>query len=586
MPEQTLLYATVILYLGLLIGLGVVFQRLNKNTDDYFRSGARASWWLVALSIFASGISSKTFTANAGAAYEAGWSIWVDYGSGAVGSFLVAIFLAHRFRQARAITFAELVRERFGPVTQQTYAVFGIFLALLIGGMWLWGLSIFVSSVFGIEMHVLIIGLGLVVLLYSTTGGVWAVMATDFVQGTIMIIMSILLTVLCLKEIGGVGELLSRIQEAGLGEQYAIINSQLDPGRSDPYQYTAPWAAAMIVGTIFGHLSMGGAVKYFSVKTGRDARKAAVVTGLLLIFSLLVFFIPPITARLLYAEQVAQMNLTKPAEAAYAVASIQLLPHSLLGVMVVAMFAATMSSMDTALNRNAAFVIRDILPAVLRRFGKSMPDNRRQLHIGQLLTVVFGLLVICIALSYTQLQGLGVFEVALNITALAGLPMAVPLVMGLLVRRTPGWSALVTIFASLLPGAWAMIDSMFFDRVWPYHVKVFSVLPLGIAVFLCTRFFWRWSGTDERARINAFFQRMKTPVDFEAEVGQANDHLQLRMLGGAMLVVALGASLLLLVPQSGGDRLCVLAVVATLAAIGAGMYATGARRLKKRKQTA
>lgn len=300
MTNQIILYLVVIVYLGLMIGLGIVFRNFNKNVSDYFKSGSRASWWLVGTSIFMAATSAKTFTANGGVAYEAGWTIYIEYLSVGVAAFLQAIFLAHLFRQTRAITYAELLRDRFGPRTQFFYASMGVILWLLSGGIWLWGLAIFVGSVFGLNTQMLIIVLGLAVLFYSTVGGAWAVMANDFIQGIIMIVMTTLLAILCLHKLGGFSGLFEHLNATGLTEQYHFIKSSKNSNYADPYQYTAPWIAAVGTFTLFTNLSLGNAVKFFSVKTGRDARFAAVAMGFLSLLGMLIFFIPPITAKIFW----------------------------------------------------------------------------------------------------------------------------------------------------------------------------------------------------------------------------------------------------------------------------------------------
>lgn len=414
------------------------------------------------------------------------------------------------------------------------------------------------------------------VLLYSTAGGTWAVMATDFVQGLIMVTMATLLTVLCLMELGGLGGFFEAIRESPHAADLRLVNQGLDPSRPDPYQYTAPWAGALLVLMIFHNVSMGNAVKYFSAKTGRDARIAATVAGVLMVVAATVFFVPPITARLLFADMVDALPLSKPAEGAYAVASVNLLPESLLGIMLVSMFAATMSSMDTALNRNAAFVVRDIMPPVLRLVGITPPTPHGEMRVGQVFSALFGFAAMGIALFYTRLGAVGILEVTLDIAGLIGVPVAIPLVLGIFVRKTPGWSAIFTVCVALVPSAFALAAAEQGDP-WPFHWKIAIALTTGTVAFLATRPFWSRVSDREQRRIQDFFQRMHTPVDFEKEVGQANDDVQLRVIGTVVLAVASFIALLMLVPQTGTERVCVFVVAMVLFLIGLGMKAAAWR---------
>ena len=81
----------------------------------------------------------------------------------------------------------------------------------------------------------------------------------------------------------------------------------------------------------------------------------------------LVWFIPLVAARMLYADEVLGMTIPDPTNAAYAVAAQHLLPNGLMGVMIAAMFAATMSNLDTGLTIQASTVVRNLIPRIRRR---------------------------------------------------------------------------------------------------------------------------------------------------------------------------------------------------------------------------
>ena len=256
--NQTVTITVLAVYLAAMIAVGVVFRRLNRNVDDYFKSGSRGTWWLVGMSVFMASISAHTFTGNAGAAFEAGWSVTVIYLGSALALLVQAVLLARLYRRARVITFPELIRERFGPVTRQVYAWHAVLLFLLVGGVWLWGLSIFVASVFDLRPSTATIALGGVVLLYATAGGSWGVMATDFVQGVIVLGIAAILTTLCLIEVGGPASLLRAIDQANLDEAFRPIKER---GLFPRDFYSAPWTAAMVLALLIQETSMRTSVR-------------------------------------------------------------------------------------------------------------------------------------------------------------------------------------------------------------------------------------------------------------------------------------------------------------------------------------
>lgn len=584
-------------YLALIMAMGAVFARFSKNDADYFRGGSKGTWWLVGASAFMSGFSAYTFTAAAGVAFESGWSVMAIYFANAVGYFLNFLFLAPWFRQIRATTGAEVIKERFGLKTQQFYAWIGIVMSLLMAGIWLNGLAIFISAIFSINVKTIIVVVGIVVLFYSMSGGVWAVMGTDFLQSLILIPITILMAYLSLKALGGFDGMLTAISDKGLSTDYQFIN---EPGRFLDSRCTWLWVFAIMVKNVMSSNTLGSAARYFSVKDGREAKMAAALAGVLMVLGAIIWIIPPMASRLLFADDVMAVNVARPAEAAYAVAALHLLPRGMIGLMVVAMLAATMSSMDTGLNRNAAVFVRDILPNIYKLFGLEVADTKKAMTFGKIYTAIFGLCIVGLALYFEAQKGKGVFTWMLGIGAMLGVPLAIPMLMGLFIKRAPSWSAIVTVTLTLIPSvlgvyakdimAWCisdktlggnMVDAFSYEMIgepFAFQSKLLLNLYVGITVFLCTMLFAKTSPQTYHARVEAFFKRMHTPIDLATEVGELSDGRQLTVMGQFSTVT--GILLLLLcfaVDVSQGEHWAVLFVSGTVTSVGLLLYIAGTR---------
>jgi solute:Na+ symporter, SSS family len=564
-------YSVIAAYLLLMLVIGVVFKNFNKNSSDYFRGGSQGTWWIVGMSSFMAGISAFTFTGNGGAAFEAGWTVLIIYVANCIGLLLHVLFLAPWFRQMRATTFPEVIRARFGPVTQQVYAALAMLLFLIAGAVWLFGLAIFTATAFGLPIHLTIPVLGVVVLFYSTTGGKWAVMAADFVQGLIMMSMTLLIAVLCVARFGGIGGFFAAIEAAGLTHAFRFFKA---PGEFPDNAYTLEWIMAMFVVQITLICSAQQAVKYFAVKDGREARRAALLTVVLMALGSLMWFVPPVAARILFAEEVLASGMSKPAEAAFAVASVHLLPVGLIGMMVVAMFSATMSSMDAGLNGNAAMAVRDLLPAICRRLGWKMPGEPGQILAGRIVTIAFGLAVIALALRLSMMKGKGVFEFVVAMGPLLVVPMSIPMLLCLFIRRVPPWAALASMAATLVPSTMAFVA----ETPWTLGEKTLWSLLSGTGVFLLSGLFWGQASSHYRQQVAEFFSTMHRPVDFAAEVGQANDSTQLEIMGRFSVAVGGFVLLLLLAPNPASGRWAIFSLAAFLIGVGLGMIWTARRR--------
>ena len=565
MSETSVEYVVIGCYLAVLVGVGMVFRRFNENVSDYFRNGCKGTWWLVGSSAVMTAFSAWTFSGAAGAAYEAGWSVLVIYLANSVGFAINGLFLAKWFRQIRAITGPEVIRLRFGISTQQFYAWMSFVMQTLYSSLHLLGLAIFCSAVFGYKIEQVIVVVGAVVLIYSLIGGSWAVTATDFLQTLILIPITILVGVLCLVKLGGVGALFQGIQNMGLSSAYGVFNA---PDQFPLRAYTYAWAVAMLLKNVIGYNTLTSAQRYFLVKDGREAQKAAWLGFVLMTAGAFIWFIPPMTARLLFHAEVMAVDIPKAAEAAYAIASLNVLPLGMTGLMVVAMFAATMSSMDSGLNRNAAIFTNDIYPTLCRLFGRASVKGKSLMRLGQVFSAVFGVCIVSIATYFANTEGRGVFEHMLNIGALLALPMAVPALMGLFIRTSPSWAAIVTVCVTLIPSAFGFFSAELFGETWSFQQKVFINLTVGIVVYLLTMPFWNRTPEVYKRQAQDFFDRMLTPVDFEKEIGIPNDLRQLKIIGSFAAVIGGVICTLVLLPNPLIGRLGILFVGGFVLGVG------------------
>lgn len=577
-------YLVIIGYLILIAVVGIVFKKFSSDTDDYFKSGSKGSWWLVGSSAFMSAFSAWTFTGAAGVAFESGFSVMIIFLGNAFGFFLNFLFLGPWLRQMRVTTFPEAISKRFGEKTRMFYALYEVPVRILYSAMALYGLGIFCSAVFGYNIYHVILVCGIVVLFYSATGGRWAVMATDFLQGLILIPLTIIIAWLCVSQFGGLGPMFREIEAQGLSEEFSMINSGVLFGGA----YTWGWASAMVTKGFLVFNSMYAGPRYFSVKDGREARKAAILASALFLIGGLIWFLPPITARLLFAEDVMALGISKPAEAAYAIASIKLLPVGLIGLIVVAILTATMSTMDTGLNTNVAILVKDIYPKLLRRFKWKPKSESELLRYGRLYTWLMGVFILLLALYLAQQKGKGIFEIMLDVGALLMSPIQIPLMWGLFIRRTPSWAALLSIGCAFTVSLMAFLNvplSTFgfsLEATWTFQAKFFGVLAAGSFGFLISIPFAPLKGSEHRNMVDQFITTMKTPIDFDAEIGQGNDLAQLKVIGWFGAAIAVFIALMLIIPNPVDGRLAITTLALIIGSVSALMIKAGSKQLRSK----
>lgn len=564
-------YLVIGLYLVFMLGTGLLFRRLVSNFYDYFKGGSRGSWWMVGASAFMASFSAWTFTGASGVAYMAGISVAMIFVANVIGYLVNFFFTAHLFRQLRATTFPEVIRARYNVLTQQAYVWIGIIPGILMASLTLYGVAIFANAIFGFSIQNIIIVLGIVVLLYSTIGGIWSVMATDFLQTLILMPMAILMTYLSLKYVGGPGAMVEKIKAMELHGMLKLIDNT---GKT-PYSWI--WSLALITFVILTYNSLGSAVRFFYCKDGKEARKASLFAAILMLTGCFIWFIPPIVARLEFSSLVEAVKIQKPAEASYAVIAMQLLPNGLSGLMVVAMFSATMSSLDTILNQTAAVMTQDIYkPFKLSLLGSSL-KKKELFVVGQVISFLTGSGIILAALYFSKQEGSGVFQYMLDFGALFGTPMIVPMFLSTFIRKTPSWSAMASIIAgfcfSIMSHQWGL----------GYAHTVFSIAAAGSVTFMATTLFWKYESKKYKEKVDDFYKVMHTPVDFEKEIGKSADASQLNMIGAISMLIGFFISLLVFLKNPFSGRMQILAVGAGMMAIGAIFLTLGIRSVKKQK---
>ncbi|MEM6821112.1 MAG: hypothetical protein AAF558_04065 [Verrucomicrobiota bacterium] len=567
-------YVVIFGFFVLMIAMGFVFKAFSSDTSDYFRMGCKGTWWMVGASAFMGGFSSWTYTGAAGVAFESGLSVVFVYLANIVAFIIHFLILGPWFRQMRVVTTPEVLSLRFNEVTRQFYAFTGLILFSLFTGLQLYSLAIFTSAIFGFEIQLVIIVLGAVAVVYSMSGGKWAVAGTDVLQSLLLIPLTVVIAFLALREIGGFSGLFAKVGDQGLSKDMQLVKSS---GVAIAGAYTLGWGAANVVTGVMQQCSLMGAGKYFSVKDGREARKAALFAAALFILGPVIWFIPPIVARLLYEDSVLAIAIPKPAEAAYAWYSLHALPDGMVGLMAIVIFAATMSSLDTGLNGNVAVIIRDIYPTLCRKFNWVVRPESVLLKASRWISLVLGGLIIACGLYFAGKPDKGMFESMLEMVAILGIPMMVPMCLGLFIRKAPSWAALWTVGFTSIFSAIGFFSLQLFGEAWQFQQVVAVNMIAGIVGFLMTIPFWRRERAAVKDRISGFFERMKTPVNFTEEVGDPIDNKQLKIIGGFALLTGAGLGFLLLLPNPLIGKLTIIVISGFISTVGGGMFYLGSR---------
>jgi len=434
-------YAAIVFYFAFMALVGFAFRRYSSNVSDYFRGGGQILWWMAGASAFMTQFSAWTFTGAASKAWSDGPIILVIFFANAIGFLFNWKWFAAWLRQMRVVTPIDAVRRRFGRTSEQFFTWIQLPIGTIYAGIWLNGLAVFLHAVFGFDLATTIILTGGVVLLVSLTGGAWAVMASDFLQALILMGITVTAAFFAVRKIGGIDELVTQFPAEsvfGTGVQYPLL--------------AVAWIAAIVVKQFTSTNSILDASRYLCAKDSANARRAALLAAVLFIVGPIIWFLPPMVAAVTHpnlAEMYPKLG-AKASEAAYVAIAADTLPTGMLGLLLCGIFAATMSSMDSGLNRNAGIFVSNFYRPILRKEA----SPKELLMAGRITTLVLGIVIISVAIYLSERTDMGLFDLMVQFGTLVALPIAIPLILGVIHPRSPDWTgwstAVVGLVASFL----------------------------------------------------------------------------------------------------------------------------------------
>lgn len=201
------------------------------------------------------------------------------------------LFFAARFRQARVDTPTEIINRRYGRINEQFFTWAIIPLSIINGGVWLNGLGVFASAMFGVDMTITLLVIGLSVLVLSLLSGAWGVVASDFVQSLVVAVISVACAIVALVKVGGPGVILEKFPSGFL------MGPDMNHG-------------LLCIGALLFFFvkqmrsinNMRDSYRFLNARDSGHARKAALFALVLMLFGTVIWFIPPWASAIMYPE--------------------------------------------------------------------------------------------------------------------------------------------------------------------------------------------------------------------------------------------------------------------------------------------
>ncbi|MEO9635682.1 MAG: hypothetical protein ABJF89_10780 [Parasphingorhabdus sp.] len=553
-------YIVIAGYFALVVGIGFAFKKMAaKSTSDYFRGGGRMLWWMVGSTAFMMQFSAWTFTGAAGKAFTDGFAVSLVFFANTFAYFCGWAYFAHRFRQMRVDTPTQAIRRRFGGQNELFFSVALIIFSYINAGIWLNALGVFSSAVFEADIVVTIVAAGLAVLFVSVLSGAWGVVASDFVQTLVVAIVSVACAIVALVKVGGPVELVTNFP----------TDFVMGPDMNYPLLLVGTFVF-FLAKQMITIMNMHDSFRFLNARDSVNARKASLFAMVLMGIGSIIWFIPPWASAILYPDAAAAYSSlgNKAADAVYLVFARNAMPLGTVGLLLAGLFAASMSSMDSALNKNAGIVVRSLYQPFLTKRGKEVSDAHL-LRVSMIFSFFSGLIVIAMALFFKSLKEFSLFDLMMSISAMIQVPILIPLILGLIIKRIPRWAPWVTVLVGLFV-SWFMFNASAADYVANWlelgeltgreTTDMNLLLTLAAQVFVTAGFFcstilfYQEKSDNYRQKTEAFFADLETPVVADSEQ-DGYDRQQRQKLGSMVMYMGAGLFLMMLIPNPGWGRL-------------------------------
>jgi len=605
-------------YFLFMLGIGLYFMKVNKGAKEYFAGGSMIPWWVSGMTLYMGNFSAWTFTGAAGFAYATGWFAICYFATWSISYYFGSQLTAARWRRTRSISPVEYTNTRFNFTTQQFLSLVISLNFTLSAGVQLAATCKLLAPVMALDIVTVTIVTGVVILLYTFMGGLWAVSITDVVQGVILLSITFVVMPLALGLVGGPANLIDKLPPLSFDHVYNGVH------------YTEHWLVSIFVIMSLG-TAAGAAQRFYSVKDERDAKRVGKLAGLLFLTVPFVFGVPPLVASVIWPD-LSQVEFFKPyigsnpQDLVFIGMCMKLLPNGLIGVFIAAMLAATMSSLSSVYNMVSSILTRDIYQGWVRPDS----DDQHLLKVGRLFSVGLGLFVVVLAVIYIT-STFGIFNLMQAFYTLLNIPVIVPTAFGLIFRRVPKWSAVGSITWGLIVGittryalGWDIgpqvyiafissfgifVGSYWLGKVYRENKLLLAVLTVAVigafaAIYLSTlpgdAFVWQpilaWASAailgaslygfarlfshetpEQRKIVEEFFQKLDTPVNVAKEVfGAGRKQIStFPLVGGTTIIMGLLMSLILFTDMSGSERTTLSIIIAIMIVFGVLMWYFG-----------
>ena len=438
-------YTVLVVYLLAMASMGLFFAKRNKTTNDYFRGGKQVPWWAAGCSIFATMLSSLTYTGVPSKSYAQDWVYSIGNMMIPVVAFF-AVFIALPFYRQLDITSAyEYLEKRFSRGVRlfgsASFTLFHLFRMAVV--MSLTGLALAIATPLTPAQSVLC--MGALSIFYCTMGGIEAVIWTDTIQTFVLLGGALLAGVYLIQ--GTDGGFAGMTQAALDADKFRLAHFHWDISSAQ----IALWI--IILGGIGQNVSSYTAdqavvQRYMTTSDQKRAARSIWTNAVMSTLATVLFFGIGTALFGFYRSHPEKLDPTISTDQIFPLFISNEMATGLAGLIVAGIFSAAQSTVSTSMNSTATTLITDFV-----RPSGFCRDEKGYLKMARWLTLLMGVIGTLLALFFVDPTIKSLFDAFIKVIGLFMGVLGGLFVLGILTRRANATGAMI--------GAWVGAATMF-----------------------------------------------------------------------------------------------------------------------------
>ena len=427
-------WTVLIVYMIGMLGLGYFFMLRENSSEDFFKGGGRIPWWAAGISIYATMLSAITYMAIPAKAYATDWTYYTMLITILLVSFPVIKYYLPYFRRLNITSAYEYLEMRFNLSTRMIASTLFIVFMVARTALVLYLPSLALTAVTGIDIYICIILMGIITIVYCTMGGVEAVVWGDVVQGIILVGGAFL----------AAGYLIFNT-DGGVGGFFDIAVSH-DKFRLFDYAFDLTSATFWVVilgglaNNLISYTSDQTVIqRYITTKDEKSAGRGILMNGIMSVFISVSFYVIGTGLYTFYKTHPAELDFTmEKSDAIFPFFMMSQMPAGVAGLLIAAIFAATMSTISS----NISSVSTAFSVDFYRRFKVNVTD-KQMLSVARLACMISGLLGVGLALLMATWNILSLLDYFNTILGLLSSGIGGLFLIGIFFKQVNGRAALI-----------------------------------------------------------------------------------------------------------------------------------------------